>query len=488
MGWPTLCVARAAVCVFHNRAMWRTLVWFAVATVHGIRSTSKRYPERRRNRFVVEGTADCLASGICYRPEIDGLRAVSVLLVIGFHFELTPVPGGFVGVDVFFVISGYLITAIILREIEAGTFSVARFWERRIRRILPALLTMMVAVLVGGVFLLMPGDYVMTARSAVRAAMSVSNIFFLKNVGYFHPAAELQPLLHTWSLGVEEQFYFVWPMALLAIFFVTRGNRQLIAAICVMILLGSFAWSAHLVATHPPRAFYLAPSRGWELGVGALLAIAPATWFCRGRLVIQALSLTGLGLIVASALIFSKEEAPFPGFNALPVVLGAALVIAPWSAANVVRSRLSHPVLVLVGKMSFSLYLWHWPLLVFYRHYAFGEGPSFVVQIGLLVGTFVISWFSWRFVENSCTSVKAWPARQHRYWIEHSNGRGGRGHAGRAGGWPSGSAHAPSERADRYVAMDLPSVRIRPRRLANKALCSRRPMAYRHITWRPVGR
>ena len=239
-----------------------------------------------------------------HRPEIDGLRAISVLLVIAFHFGMPGVPGGFIGVDVFFVISGYLITDIILREMEEGNFTVIGFYERRIKRIFPALLTMIVVTLAGGVFFLTPGDYATGARSAIRAVLSVSNIFFYKHTGYFDQAAELQPMLHTWSLGVEEQFYLVWPLLLLAIFMMTKGKRQIIAGICACLTFGSFVWGLDLINADPKAAFYLAHARSWELGAGALVAIAPRRWFRCHHLVGEAMLILGLALIIGSGVKF----------------------------------------------------------------------------------------------------------------------------------------------------------------------------------------
>jgi len=333
-----------------------------------------------------------------YRPEIDGLRAISVLLVIAFHFGMPGVSGGFIGVDVFFVISGYLITDIILREMEAGTFNVIGFYERRIKRIFPALLTMIVVTLAGGVFFLTPGDYTTGARSAIRAVLSVSNIFFYRHTGYFEQAAELQPMLHTWSLAVEEQFYLVWPLLLLAIFMMTKGNRRSIAGICACLAFGSFVWSLDLMNADPKAAFYLAHARSWELGAGALVAIAPRRWFRCHRLVGEAMPILGLALIVVSGVKLGISS-PFPGVNALCPVVGAAFLVAPWTCSTTMAVGLSARPLVLIGKMSYSLYLWHWPALVFYKHYSLGAHVSLLDTPALLCCVLVLSWLSWRFVE-----------------------------------------------------------------------------------------
>ncbi len=333
-----------------------------------------------------------------YRPEIDGLRAISVLLVVAFHLGIPGVSGGFIGVDVFFVISGYLITDIILREIEEGTFTVIGFYERRIKRIFPALLTMIVVTLAGGAFFLTPGDYATGARSAIRAVLSVSNIFFYKHTGYFDQAAELQPMLHTWSLGVEEQFYLVWPLLLLAIFMMTRGKRQIIAGICACLAFGSFVWSLDLMNADPKAVFYLAHARSWELGAGALVAIAPRRWFRCHHLVGEAMPILGLALIIVSGVKLDISS-PFPGVNALGSVVGAAFIVAPWTCSTTIAVGLSARPLGLIGKMSYSLYLWHWPVLVFYKHYSLGAQVSLLEATALLCCIFILSWLSWRFVE-----------------------------------------------------------------------------------------
>jgi peptidoglycan/LPS O-acetylase OafA/YrhL len=333
-----------------------------------------------------------------YRPEIDGLRAISVLLVIAFHFGMPGLSGGFIGVDVFFVISGYLITDIILREMEEGTFTVIGFYERRMKRIFPALLTMIVVTLAGAVFFLTPGDYATVARSAIRAVLSVSNIFFYRHTGYFDQAAELQPMLHTWSLGVEEQFYFVWPLLLLAIFTMTKGKQQIIAGICACLALGSFVWSVDLMSADPKAAFYLAHARSWELGAGALVAIAPRRWFRCHHLLGEAMPIFGLALIIVSGVKLDISS-PFPGVNALSPVVGAAFIVAPWTCSTTMAVGLSARPLVLIGKISYSLYLWHWPILVLYKHYSLGAQPGLLDATALLLGIFSLSWLSWRFVE-----------------------------------------------------------------------------------------
>src|SRR3954453_7288099 len=213
-------------------------------------------------------------SPLSHRADIDGLRAVAVLLIVFFHLGSYP-PGGFVGVDVFFVISGFLITTIILRDIEVGRFSFAAFYARRMRRILPALLVMLIVALGAGAFLLMPGDYEATGRSALYAAGSLSNFYFFNHTGYFDVASDLMPLLHTWSLGVEEQFYLVWSALLVFIVAIVGTSRPRVGFAVAVLCFTSLAWCLYQTLNDPKAAFYLPQTRAWELGVGALLAIVP---------------------------------------------------------------------------------------------------------------------------------------------------------------------------------------------------------------------
>jgi peptidoglycan/LPS O-acetylase OafA/YrhL len=212
-----------------------------------------------------------------YRPDIDGLRAIAVLSVLAYHYSAPlpyfPLPGGFTGVDVFFVISGFLITQILAADVEAGRFSVLRFYDRRIRRILPALLVMLATTLLAGKFLLMSGDYQALGVSAAASAFGVSNFFFLNHSGYFDRTSDLMPLLHTWSLAVEEQFYFIWP-ALLAFIAKRRSRADITAAMAVLVIVGlgaSLIWRDY----DAKAAFYLAVPRAWELALGGLLVFLP---------------------------------------------------------------------------------------------------------------------------------------------------------------------------------------------------------------------
>ncbi|HYH20775.1 MAG TPA: acyltransferase family protein [Azospirillum sp.] len=327
-----------------------------------------------------------------YRAEIDGLRAVAVVPVILFHAGLTPFAGGFVGVDVFFVISGYLITAIIAADIQAGTFSVAGFYERRIRRLLPALAAMLAVSTALAALLFLPHDFREFSDSLIASVFSVSNIFFWRQAGYFNEQAILKPLLHTWSLSVEEQFYIVLPLVLLAVYKLRRGGWVPVLALLATL---SFALSVVGVAKRPDAAFYLAPTRAWELLLGSLLAVG-AVPAIRGRLLNEAAALLGLGLIGWSVFTFT-ETTPFPGANALFPCVGTALLIHASPHTTVGRLLALRPM-VFVGAISYSLYLWHWPLLVFASYYRF-EGLSAPDTAAVLGATVVAATLSWRFVE-----------------------------------------------------------------------------------------
>jgi peptidoglycan/LPS O-acetylase OafA/YrhL len=284
-----------------------------------------------------------------YRADIDGLRAVAVVLVVAFHAFPNVVGGGFVGVDVFFVISGYLITRIILSGLRSFDFSLTGFYARRARRILPALAVVLAGVLAIGWSQLLPAAYRSLGLHTLASALFVPNLLSWSEVGYFDAAAEAKPLLHLWSLGVEEQFYLVWPL-LLAIL----GKRpKWLIAILSVIVTTSFLYSCYATGHQPAAAFYSPLSRLWELGVGGILAAVNLR--VRNR---SSVSLFGIALIVGCA-IFLKKTSSFPGALALIPVLGTALVIV--FGSNVLR----HKWAVSVGLISYPLYLWHWPLLSF---------------------------------------------------------------------------------------------------------------------------
>ena len=332
--------------------------------------------------------------GTAYRPDIDGLRAVAVMPVVLFHLGLRGFWGGFVGVDVFFVISGYLITGIIEKELREGRFSMAEFYRRRILRIFPALFVMMGIVAVCAGPLMLPLELIRFAKSALATTGFASNILYYTESGYFAPDAHTKPLLHTWSLAVEEQFYVFWPIAL-AWLFPKLGRRLWIAAAGVALLsLVVAIWS---VEHAPSAAFYLIPSRTWELLTGALLVLIPWPSLDR-RWLRESLAACGLLMILLSVKFYS-EFTPFPGLAAVPPCLGAALLILTGAGARTRAAQLlSWPPLVAIGKISFSLYLWHWPVIVLARTVLFVE-PSLSAAAGELAASLALAAMSWRFVE-----------------------------------------------------------------------------------------
>ncbi len=332
-----------------------------------------------------------------YLPEIDGLRAISVLAVLLFHLGANFAPGGFVGVDVFFVISGFLITSIIRSDLEAGKFSFGSFYERRIRRILPALVVVMATTIAAGYFLLSPGDYAAVGNSAAYAAASLGNLFFYFNTGYFDAAAETMPLLHTWSLGVEEQFYLVLPILL---FLLGRRHSatpsRMAALLCIGVI--SFALNLWQIQSDPKAVFFLAHYRAWELCCGAVLAYLPSLYDRTPRLLRSASPIVGLVLIAFCTLTYS-DLAPYPGIRALAPVAGAALILFQVGRGSVANRILRLRPLPAIGKISYSLYLWHWPVIVFWRHFTNGAPLSAEEQIGIGAASIILAWLSWRWVE-----------------------------------------------------------------------------------------
>jgi peptidoglycan/LPS O-acetylase OafA/YrhL len=331
-----------------------------------------------------------------YRPELDGLRAIAVLAVVLHHLWPERVPGGFVGVDVFFVLSGFLITGIVAREARDGRFSIATFYERRVRRLFPALFVVLAATLAASWFLLLPSDAVATFRAGIGTLLFASNVVFWKSLaaGYFAADAKLNPLLHTWSLGVEEQFYLLFPILLLVALakFPRWANAALAGA-----LLASLAASEWLVRAHPVAVFFLSPFRAWELLMGALLAL-DAVAPLRSPAMREALGVAGLAAIFVATFAYTPAT-PFPGLSALLPVAGTAAVIHATTgpSTRVARSLQLKP-LVYVGLISYSLYLWHWPLIVLAR-FASGMAPSAGMAWGLFGASLALAALSHRFVE-----------------------------------------------------------------------------------------
>jgi peptidoglycan/LPS O-acetylase OafA/YrhL len=334
-----------------------------------------------------------------YRTDIDGLRALSVLLVILFHMNGI-VSGGYIGVDVFFVISGFLITSLLLREINEGKFSFQNFWIRRIRRILPASLVCILGTMAIACVVMLPSDLVAAARSAMASALAVANVFFWRDGGYFAGPSDAKPFLHFWSLSVEEQFYLFYPILLFA---VSRFRKISVFQILLFGAVGSFLLSVWGVANKPSATFFLLPTRAWELLLGGMLAAAPAIQVKQSAR--DFMSLAGLAMIVISAIVFSPQT-PFPGFAALLPCLGAVCFIQGNSGdrPTIGGSLLSMKPIVFVGLISYSLYLWHWPVLAFMRY--------MLIELNLFSGAialpliFILATLSWRFVEQPFRHAK----------------------------------------------------------------------------------
>ncbi len=339
-------------------------------------------------------TGSAEARRVAYRADIDGLRGIAVLAVVAYHLGIGPTGGGFVGVDMFFVISGFLITAIVQAEIETGSFTFLRFYERRVRRLFPALFVVLLATIVGGTWLLLPSDLVLLGKSTAATLVFASNVFFWRNSGYFDSASEINPLLHTWSLAVEEQFYIGLPMLLLLTYRYWRGHLPIVLTLVACV---SLAACVLIQPLRPSAVFYLSPFRAWELLAGALLAIGavPAFAHRRHREAASAVAL----VLVAAAIVSSKSGIGYPGWQAIVPVVGTAVLIhVGTSGGSTVHRLLQSRPLVKVGLVSYSLYLWHWPLIAFAR-YRNGLEPLGEWRWLILAVALVAAALSYRFVE-----------------------------------------------------------------------------------------
>lgn len=328
-----------------------------------------------------------------YRREIDGLRAVAVMPVVFFHAGFDAFSGGFVGVDVFFVISGYLITSILVDELSRDSFSIVRFYERRARRILPALVFVMLCCIPFAWFWMLPDSLLEFGNSLGAVSLFVSNFLFWQEIGYFAAAAEEKPLLHTWSLAVEEQYYLLYPLLLAVVW---RWKRQWLVGTLVVGAVGSLILAELGTRYRPDAAYYLAPFRAWELLVGSLIAC----WHAREGTEIRGSEWgASLGVIaLLLAIVLYDRQTPFPGLYALLPVLGTALVIHCATTTTTVGRWLGVPLLVGIGLISYSVYLWHQPLYAFARIRSLG--PPSDALFALLAGlSMLLGWLSWRFVE-----------------------------------------------------------------------------------------
>jgi len=350
-------------------------------------------------------------NNIKYRPDVDGLRAVAVLLVILFHMNAEWIPGGFIGVDIFFVISGFIITSTIYPQIVAKEFSFNLFYIKRIKRILPLFYLVVVVSLFFAYWLYTPNDFIGFADSWRYSSAFIANIYFEKHSGYFAPTSETLPLLHTWSLSIEEQFYFVWPMVLLIS---AKYLSKRVLIIFVSLSFVSFiAYSQFLTSIDPDKGYFLIQSRAFELLGGALLAIflanKPAN-FTVPVGVLQLCGMIGVGSTIALAWLLDENDS-FPGFNALWVVISACLIIFSGENKRAFISRLlSIRPMVLIGRLSYSLYLWHWPVLAFYQYYSLQFSTVDAIVCGLV--TLVLSIISWRFFE---TTLRHLPVKKR--WV-----------------------------------------------------------------------
>jgi peptidoglycan/LPS O-acetylase OafA/YrhL len=327
-----------------------------------------------------------------YRAEIDGLRAIAVLPVMLFHAGFALFSGGFVGVDVFFVISGYLITTIILSELTEGKFSITSFYERRARRILPVLFFVMAVCLPAAWLLLLPSDMTSFAKSLMSISGFVSNVFFWSERGYFGTATELKPLIHTWSLAIEEQYYLVFPFLMILL---VKKRKALLIPVLVAVGMVSLGLCVWLTRLHVDSAFYLLPTRFWELLVGSLVAVQCAHHtkaLSSSAHYKSVLEIVGFLLICVPIFLFDNKTA-FPGYTALAPTLGAALVIRNASSQTLLGRILSAKVLVGIGLISYSAYLWHQPLFAFARHFYFDEVPRAAFS-ALLALALTLSYFS----------------------------------------------------------------------------------------------
>ena len=333
-----------------------------------------------------------------YRRELDGLRSLAVLPVILFHAGVPLFQGGFVGVDVFFVISGYLITSIVLTETAEGRFSLATFYERRFRRILPALFFVMVCTAVMAYLWLMPAEMKAFSQSVSAVTLFGANLLFWWTSGYFDAASELKPLLHTWSLGVEEQYYVFLPLVIMGLWRIGR-SRSVFGVLAAASVL-SFAASVWMVGSHQMAAFYLLPFRAWELLAGSLIACHLSSPNYRQPALKQAQWGAWLGLLMLAVAVFGYDKSvPFPGAAALVPVLATVCIIVFADQRTMVGRILSLPPFVMVGLISYSAYLWHNPLFAFARVHSELPLESGALMWGLSLLSLVLAYFTWKYVE-----------------------------------------------------------------------------------------
>ncbi len=338
-----------------------------------------------------------------YRPDIDGLRAIAVLSVVGFHAFPFWIKAGFVGVDIFFVISGYLISTIIYENLVRKSFSMVEFYNRRIKRIFPALILVLLSSFIFGWFVLLPDEYSHLGKHMAAGTGFISNWVLWSESGYFDNAADTKPLLHLWSLGIEEQFYLIWPFFI----WVTWKWRLNLLSITISIAIISFIWNIYQIETDPVATFYLPQTRFWELLIGSYLAYFTlfkkpllTSFFQRGGLnnynYSNLKSFIG-AIMIGVGILFTKEQS-FPGWWAILPTIGTALIISAGPKTWVNRVILSNGILVRLGLISFPLYLWHWPLLS-YARIINGGLPSTKLRILLVITSILAAWLTYKFIE-----------------------------------------------------------------------------------------
>lgn len=338
-----------------------------------------------------------------HRPEIDGLRAIAVVPVILFHARIGPFQGGYVGVDVFFVISGFLITSIIIEALEQNRFSFLEFYSRRARRILPALLLIVLLTIPAAWMILLPEDFKQFSESVGAVGAFASNILFWMKSGYFAAGSENDPLLHTWSLAVEEQFYIGFPLLLLAVW---RIQRNAVVFVLVGIFVASLVLCQWASLGHPDANFYLTPTRAWELMLGGLATLYVHRYSLRPNALV---GWAGLLMILISIFVYDSRT-PFPSLYALLPTVGTMLVLVCADGTTSPGRLLGTRVFVTIGAISYSAYLWHQPMFALARIKAHGH-PGLAVMVGLTLATLCLAYLSWRFVEQPCRKARL-PARK----------------------------------------------------------------------------
>ena len=330
-----------------------------------------------------------------YRPQIDGLRGLAIIPVVLFHTNFKFFDGGYIGVDIFFVISGFLITMILINDVQKQQFTLTNFYERRARRILPALYLVVFCSLIFSYFVLVPEHLVSLAKSATSVPLFFSNFFFWSERGYFNNAAELKPLIHTWSLAVEEQFYIIFPLFISILYL---GRKRILLFLMVIIFLLSLFASFYLTKVHFSTAFFLPFSRAWEILIGCFVAFYVNMKRNESKIEYkinsELISLLGLSLIIYSYVTFNKSTL-FPYISALLPTLGTAMIIIGTEKGTYVKSLLSSRLLVYTGLLGYSLYLIHQPVFVFARHMYIFEGN----ELALVLISLILAYFSYKFIE-----------------------------------------------------------------------------------------